>query len=292
MGRWGTKLAHIFNTSATLRGFTTNGDQERIRAFRASFPDVRYFASIDEMLSDPEITAIVIATPIATHYQIAKMALEHTKHVFVEKPLALQEQEVCHLIDLAHSNNRVLFSGYTYLYHPLYAKLKEISQTEHIEQLTFSWNKFGSFHESSILNLICHDVAICADCIGTLRDVRILSTRDIVGKDDIIHITASFGEKQKVLFSVNRVFTEMPTKSVCIETTTSKYIWTDNTLHIVTQDSLRKEMIVEPSTLEDECIDFLDKVLKNSYWVRADGAIDVEVARFFESAESSRTTKQ
>src|SRR5438045_9502482 len=78
------------------------------------------------MLADPELAAVVIATPVPTHYELAKQALEAGKHVFVEKPPAMRAAEMDELVELAQARDRVLMPGHLLLYHPGVLKLKEL----------------------------------------------------------------------------------------------------------------------------------------------------------------------
>ena len=81
------------------------------------------------MLADPALEAVVIATPVPTHYALAKEALEAGKHVFVEKPPAMRGAEMEELVELAEERELVLMPGHLLLYHPGVAKLKELVDT-------------------------------------------------------------------------------------------------------------------------------------------------------------------
>ena len=80
----------------------------------------------DEMLADAELDAVVIATPVPTHYELAKQALEAGKHVFVEKPPAMTGAEIEELVAIARERDLVLMPGHLLLYHPGVQKLKEL----------------------------------------------------------------------------------------------------------------------------------------------------------------------
>jgi predicted dehydrogenase len=79
-----------------------------------------------DMLADDALDAVVIATPVPTHYTLAKQALEAGKHVFVEKPPAMRAVEMDELVQLAADRDRVLMPGHLLLYHPAVLKLKEL----------------------------------------------------------------------------------------------------------------------------------------------------------------------
>src|SRR5256714_8995472 len=78
------------------------------------------------MLADPDLDAVVIATPVPTHHELAKAALDAQKHVLVEKPPAMRAAEMDELVRLAADQDRVLMPGHLLLYHPGVLKLKEL----------------------------------------------------------------------------------------------------------------------------------------------------------------------
>ena len=89
----------------------------RARSPRAT-RSARSTADFDELLADPELDAVVIATPVPTHYALAKQALEAGKHVLVEKPPAMRGDEMDELVVLAEERDLVLMPGHLLLYHP------------------------------------------------------------------------------------------------------------------------------------------------------------------------------
>ena len=86
----------------------------------------RVTADYDELLSSDEVRAVVVATPVPTHYELAKRALEAGKHVLVEKPPAMKAAEIDELVALADERDLVLMPGHLLLYHPAVRKLKEL----------------------------------------------------------------------------------------------------------------------------------------------------------------------
>src|SRR4029079_16777845 len=82
-----------------------------------------------DAVADDTVDAVAIATPVPTHYALAKQALEAGKHVFVEKPPAMRGEEMAELLELARTNDRVLMPGHLLLYHPGLRKVKELVDT-------------------------------------------------------------------------------------------------------------------------------------------------------------------
>jgi predicted dehydrogenase len=125
LGYWGTNLVRNFDDLAELRRLC-DASPERREQFARRYPGARVTESFDELVADPELEAVVIATPVPTHYALAKQALEAGKHVFVEKPPAMRAVEMEELVALAEERNLVLMPGHLLLYHPGVRKLKEL----------------------------------------------------------------------------------------------------------------------------------------------------------------------
>jgi predicted dehydrogenase len=126
-GYWGKKLLPKFLLS----------DEGRVRAIcdvhpdhhneiQRTYPNIPTTTRFDEILADPMIEAVVLATPPATHFCLARKALEVGKHVWIEKPLALSMAEGCALVALSEAKGTVLFVDHTFLYDPAIRKIREL----------------------------------------------------------------------------------------------------------------------------------------------------------------------
>jgi predicted dehydrogenase len=122
---WGPNLVRNFDGLAEL-AWLCDLDDAHLQPLAARFPHARATNDFAEMLADETLDAVVIATPVPTHYALAKQALEAGKHVFVEKPPAMRAVEIDELVQLADDGNRVLMPGHLLLYHPAVLKLKEL----------------------------------------------------------------------------------------------------------------------------------------------------------------------
>ena len=125
LGYWGKNLARNFNDLADLC-WLCDASPEAQAEFAELYPSARATGNFAEMLADDELDAVVIATPVPTHYELAKKALEAGKHVFVEKPPAMRAEEMDELVTLAEERDLVLMPGHLLLYHPGVLKLKEL----------------------------------------------------------------------------------------------------------------------------------------------------------------------
>jgi predicted dehydrogenase len=125
LGYWGPNLARNFAELADLR-WLCDLSPDLLSEASARHPQARATASFDEMLADPELDAVTIATPVVTHFELAKRALLAGKHVFVEKPQAQSSAEAEELVAISQENGLVLMPGYLLLYHPAVAMLKQL----------------------------------------------------------------------------------------------------------------------------------------------------------------------
>lgn len=126
-GYWGPNLVRNFFSADncilhTLADLRIN----RLETIQKSFPTVKTTANVEEIINNNEIDAVVIATPVFTHYQLAKRALEAGKHVLVEKPMTYSRAEAEELITLAQSKGKLLMVDHTYLYTGAVQKIKSI----------------------------------------------------------------------------------------------------------------------------------------------------------------------
>ena len=118
-GHWGPNLIRHFDNRHTSEvRWVVDRDHDRLEQVRRRFPDVTLGADADEAIADPAVDAVVIATPTSTHHALARAALQHGKHVLVEKPLTADAGEGEELRRLADEAGLVLMVGHVFLYNP------------------------------------------------------------------------------------------------------------------------------------------------------------------------------
>ena len=123
LGYWGPNLVRNFDELADLAWLVDLDPQLRDR-FGGRYPDTKVTDDLDEVLADDAVEAVVVATPVPTHYELAKRALEAGKDVMVEKPPAMRQAEMDELVALAAERGRVLMPGHLLLYNPGVVKLR------------------------------------------------------------------------------------------------------------------------------------------------------------------------
>lgn len=127
LGYWGPNLLRNFSETDGVRVVACcDRDAERLTRVQARYPSVRTTTDYGEVLADPTIDAVAIATPVGTHYDLARRALEHGRHVLVEKPLTASVAEAEHLIDLAAKRRLTLMVNHTFIYTGAVRKMKEL----------------------------------------------------------------------------------------------------------------------------------------------------------------------
>jgi predicted dehydrogenase len=137
---------------------------ERTEKFSARYPGVHTTASFDEVLADPAVDAVSIATPPRTHYALVKQALEAGKHVLVEKPLATTGEDALELLELAEREGLVLMPGHTFLYSPAVNKVRSLIDSGELGEIYFitsSRMNLGIYQPDGVVNdLAPHDLSI------------------------------------------------------------------------------------------------------------------------------------
>jgi predicted dehydrogenase len=161
---WGPNLVRNFNDLADLT-WLCDLDEQHLNPIAARYPDARATKSFDDLLADNALDAVVIATPVPTHYALAKQALEAGKHVFVEKPPAMRAVEMDELVALAVEHDRVLMPGHLLLYHPGVLKVKDlIDQGELGDVLCVYGNRVNlgivRSNENALWSLGVHDLSV------------------------------------------------------------------------------------------------------------------------------------
>ncbi|MFB4316864.1 Gfo/Idh/MocA family protein [Actinomadura sp. 21ATH] len=137
-GYWGPNLVRTAQATPALRlEWLCDLDVERARAVLGSYTTVRATASYQDVLDDPAVGAVAVATPAATHFDLVRAALEAGKHVLVEKPLTPTVHESAKLVDLARRSGLVLMCDHTYCYTPAVRKIRELVRGGEIGEIQF-----------------------------------------------------------------------------------------------------------------------------------------------------------
>lgn len=134
-------------------------------------PEIRLTKNYGEMLADPSVNAVVVATPASTHYKIVKECLEAEKDVLAEKPITLEPDEALELCQFADKGKRILMVGHTFIYNPGIRKVKEFIDEGELGQIYYlnaTRTHLGLIREdvNAVWDLAPHDVSIFNYLIG------------------------------------------------------------------------------------------------------------------------------
>lgn len=200
-GYWGPNLIRNF---AQIPGcqvsLCCDLDPRRLAWVSHRYPQVHTTRDVDEILLDNAVEAVCIATPVATHVPLARRALEHDKHVLIEKPLARSCAECHELIELAESRGRVLMVGHTFEYAAAVLKTKEIVDSGELGDILYIFTtrvNLGLFQPdiNVIWDLAPHDVSIINFLLARLPEsVNAQGTAHYrKGIEDVATITLNYG---------------------------------------------------------------------------------------------------
>jgi predicted dehydrogenase len=172
LGYWGPNLARNF---ADLPGaaltWLVDLDDERRERYGARFPHARTTARLEDALEDDSVDAVVVATPVPTHAELATQALRAGKHVFVEKPIALSARDAEEVVAVAEELDLALMPGHLLLYHPGVRKLREIVESGDLGRLLCIYGNrqnLGKIRrdENVLWSLGAHDLSVILDLVG------------------------------------------------------------------------------------------------------------------------------
>jgi predicted dehydrogenase len=163
LGNWGKNLARNFADVADLTWLCDSDPAKRELTTR--YPQARWAGSFDEMLADAELEAVVIATPVPTHFPLAQQALRAGKHVFVEKPPAMRASEMEELVALAEELGLVLMPGHLLLYHPAVTTMKRLIDSGELGEIRYVYGNRVNLgvirtNENALWSLGVHDLSV------------------------------------------------------------------------------------------------------------------------------------
>jgi UDP-2-acetamido-3-amino-2,3-dideoxy-glucuronate N-acetyltransferase len=169
-GYWGKNLARNFFELGALRTLCDES-HAALEAARAKYPGIEFCSSYDELLADPAIAGVVLATPAVRHFDMARRALLAGKDVFVEKPLALDSSEGAELVRLAAEHKRILMVGHILQYHPAVRELKRLIASGALGRLEYIYSNrlnIGKIRaeENILWSFAPHDISVLLSILG------------------------------------------------------------------------------------------------------------------------------
>lgn len=306
-GYWGKNLVRVFSELGALA--TVADTDPATAAALAKAHDVPS-STIDELLDDSNLDGVVVASPAGTHAQLARQALKSGKHVFVEKPLALDVTEAEELCALAEDSGRTLMVGHLMQYHPGFIKLAEMVHAGDLGRIHYVYSNrlnFGRIRreENILWSFAPHDISMILGLVGSEPDrvsaVGASYLHHVIADVTTTHLAFPGGEQAHVFVSWLHPFKEQ--KLVAIGDRGMAVLddgqpWESKLVRYGHQVDWRKGVPTpaaaeaEPISLEREeplraeCAHFLD-CINTGAKPRTDGREGLRVLRVLQAAERS-----
>ncbi|MBL7974138.1 MAG: Gfo/Idh/MocA family oxidoreductase [Candidatus Kapabacteria bacterium] len=222
LGYWGPNLVRNFLGNPNVTSVTIcDKNTERLEAAARKFPGIKTETDVDKIYADPTITAVAIATPVYTHYNLARKALESGKHVIMEKPFTRTVQEAEDLITIAEHFGLTLMVDHTFLFTGAVQKMKEIIDEGKIGDVMYFDSvraNLGLFQPdvNVIWDLAPHDISIL-NYLVQARPIAVSATgmKHYYGMENIAYMTVFYDEHIIAHFHVNWL-SPVKIRTICV----------------------------------------------------------------------------
>jgi len=307
-GYWGKNLVRNFSELGALHS-VSDVNTETAKNYANQFRVKNLI--FDKIINDENIEGVVLAVPAKLHASMAIDAMNKGKHVFVEKPLALNEMDAKLMIETAKQNNVQLMVGHLLHYHPIFKEIKKIinegkiGKLEYIQSSRLSFGKFRS-DEDIIWSFAPHDISMILALANEKPKIVKFNSKSIIKKNhaDIANIYMKFSSGLKSNISVSWI---NPNKEVKLVITGSSAMlvfddtksWeeklslcsyhtkrTENIIDI-NKSSLKFIDVPEEEPLKNECKHFI-KVVEKNLKPSTDGYEGLNVINILETCSNSK----
>ncbi len=191
VGYWGPNLLRNFSALPNcLVKYAVDSSPERRAFVESNFPRTQAVASVETVLQDPEVKAVIVATPAATHFGLARDLLNAGKHVFVEKPLATTVAEVDELGKIADARGLVVMSGHTFIYNNAVRYVKKLIDAGELGEVRYIYSQrlnLGRIRSDidALWNFAPHDISIIQYWLGDPAPVSVSRQGMAYMQDDV-----------------------------------------------------------------------------------------------------------
>ena len=199
-GHWGPNHVRNFNALPESRVDTVaDPDEGRLEYVRRMYPGLRCERDYQPIVDNPNIDAVVVATPVSTHYEIVRKSILAGKHVLCEKPLCKDSKQGEELVELARANGRLLMVGHVFLFNAGIAKLKELIDAGELGTLRYlsaSRTNLGPIRSDVDVayDLCSHDISIFNWLLGSEPEVVSATGASFVqpGVEDVVFVSMKY----------------------------------------------------------------------------------------------------
>jgi predicted dehydrogenase len=210
-GDWGKNLVRVFSRLNDVElAWCCDSSQSRRDLISENHPGLAVTGTVEDILTDSSIDAVVISSSAVSHYPLAKAALEAGKHVFVEKPLALSSSHAEALVNLAEKNKLKLMVGHLLLYHPAVAYLKTLVDSGELGDVFYIYSQrvnLGKIRqdENALWSFAPHDISVILHLFGE-SPVSISARGESYlqdGIEDVVFINMKFPNRKMAQIQVS-----------------------------------------------------------------------------------------
>src|ERR1700679_4228100 len=210
-GYWGPNIVRNFHGQERSRVVAIcDKSPKSLQRARQSYPEIRAIDECNDILTATDIDAIAIVTPVWTHYELAKIALENGKHVFVEKPFTCTTAQAEELIELAERKNLTIMVDHTFLFTGAVKRIKEFIDNGTLGDLYYYDStrvNLGLFQNdvNVLWDLAPHDLSIVDYLLGRLpRSLAAMGVSHTSSDlEDVAYLNLDFGNSLMATFHVN-----------------------------------------------------------------------------------------
>ena len=200
LGHWGPNLARNIAALPDAQLHTLcDVRPERLEHVGRQYPAAKRHRDFDAIVGDPDVDAVVIATPVCTHFELALAALQAGKHVLVEKPLAQTSTQCRELITLSEKHDRILMVGHVFLYNAAVRKVKEYIQSGELGQVYYIYSQrlnLGIIRQdvNALWNFGPHDLSILCYWLDAAPERVLARGYSYIqpGIEDVVFMTLDF----------------------------------------------------------------------------------------------------
>ena len=203
-GYWGPNLLRNFSALPNCHvKYVVDSSPERRAFVQSNFPRTNAIESGDAVIADPEVKAVIIATPAGTHFELARQALRAGKHVFVEKPLATSVAEVDELDACAREKGLVVMAGHTFIYNAAVRHVKKLIDAGDLGEIRYIYCQrlnLGRIRSDidALWNFAPHDISIIQYWLGDPTPLSVVRQgMDYIqqGVDDVVFLSIVYPNK-------------------------------------------------------------------------------------------------
>jgi len=308
-GYWGKNLVRNFHQIGALK-WICDHSEATLKCFKEEYKKVKMTTIISDILLDSSIEGVVIATPAETHFTLAKKALEFGKHIYIEKPLVLDEGDGQILINMAKKRNLILMVGHLLQYHPAFIKLKELVHGGELGRINYIYSNrlnLGKIRreENILWSFAPHDISMILSLTGEMPE-SVMATGGNYLHQKIADVTTTYLEfpsgirshifvswlhpfkEQKLVVVGNKkmaVFNDVKSWDQKLFVYPHEIKW-ENNIPIPAKFEPEKIILPESEPLRLECEQFIESI-RTKTLPQTDGNEGLRVLRVLNASQSS-----